>query len=176
MKSFLFSILYIGIACLLFPMSETLGAPGGLCSSPTSNGQGLMDASAPSYGFGLQVTSDRKYPLYAVGEDINLSISVQRAAYISVISIDSDGAMTVVFPNKYQPDGHLDPGASLHIPDPTHYRLTARKPAGCNLIKVVASSASVSAAPVPRSITNADSRLAGSGDWQETTISINIVE
>jgi hypothetical protein len=54
---------------------------------------------------------------YRVGETVGISFGVDRACSLALYDIDPAGVVTLLFPNRYMPDGHLVPGQTYRLQD-----------------------------------------------------------
>jgi hypothetical protein len=79
--------------------------------------------------------ADRRY---YVGEPINLSIQVNQAAYVAVLRVISNGATTLVFPNRRHTSALLAANVPLHLPDPGAPAMIAAETPGVALFEFVA--------------------------------------
>ena len=75
---------------------------------------------------------------YHVGEPINLSIQVNQAAYVAVLRVISNGATTLVFPNRRHTSALLAANVPLHLPDPGAPAMIAAETPGVALFEFVA--------------------------------------
>lgn len=78
--------------------------------------------------FELKAALDK--PAYFQGDGVNMTLSVTKDAYISVISCDEDGNAALVFPNRYTRDNFLKAGRALNLPRDLAFRLNAFLPEG----------------------------------------------
>jgi hypothetical protein len=95
--------------------------------------------------FGLRIASRRgAAPTYAIGERLSFELSVDRSADVHCFSIDADGVVVKLFPNRFLPQPALVGGRAMNLPDdlvPTgapegaRIRWPAQEPPGPNLVK-----------------------------------------
>ncbi|WP_421725482.1 DUF4384 domain-containing protein [Bauldia sp.] len=64
--------------------------------------------------FDLALFSDR--PAYRVGDLAVFTVATEEACYLTLINVDSAGTATVIFPNRFQEDNLILPGADLLFP------------------------------------------------------------
>lgn len=55
-------------------------------------------------------------PAYQAGELVEISVSVDRACYLTLINVDRDGKAIVLFPNDLEPDNLIAPRVALKVP------------------------------------------------------------
>lgn len=96
----------------------------------------------------MQVSAwlDRSQALYRPGEQARLFVRVSQPAYLTVLNVDASGATTVIFPNKFEPNGFVSAPGVVKIPADAmagQYALWVGEPYGANLIKIFATSANV---------------------------------
>lgn len=78
----------------------------------------------------FELKTDLSKPAYYEGDEINLSISVSKDSYITVLSCDEDGNVSLVFPNTYSIDNFIKAGQELNIPGNMDFKMRAVLPAG----------------------------------------------
>jgi len=79
--------------------------------------------------------------IYAQGERVRLFVQTNKDAYVTVLNVGPDGATTVLFPNRFQPDNRLRANAMTEVPDgASGAQIAVRGTTGVELIKVIASS------------------------------------
>jgi len=110
-------------------------------------------------------------PIYFEGEPIDFWIQAARECYVRLLSIDSQGSVTELFPNKSDRDNYVPPNRLKAIPDPGNplFSITAGAPFGAEIIRVIASSTqfadhAASAWPFDKQIFRALGRYKGSVD------------
>ena len=69
-------------------------------------------------------------PAYFEGDNVNLKVSLTKDAYITVLSCDEDGNVSLIFPNRHARNNFLSAGRELNIPDDLPFQLKALLPAG----------------------------------------------
>jgi len=71
---------------------------------------------------------------YTVGEALKLTFTVPAAGYLNVVTVDAKDNALVLFPNKYQQDNSVTPGA-FAVPTPKmNFDLQAAAPTGSTLV------------------------------------------
>jgi len=93
----------------------------------------------------LTVTISTDKPAYVVGEAARITFTINRAAYIYIWNIMSDGNVQQIFPNQHDPQNHFRAGTHS-IPTPGKgYRLTVAPPLGTDWLQIMASTEPVPA-------------------------------
>jgi len=76
---------------------------------------------------------------YAIGEKLVISFSVDKPMYVRLVTVNSEGKVTNLFPNPYQPDNFVQPGKDYQIPPANaQFSLTIRGPVGIDKIRAIA--------------------------------------
>jgi hypothetical protein len=84
----------------------------------------------------LQITTDKRS--YVPGEPIEIDIQIDRESYLYLYDIDPAGTVTLLYPNRFQPDPQVSAGR-LHLPG-EGYRLVIGTPEGVETLVALASS------------------------------------
>ena len=67
---------------------------------------------------------------YRIGDHMEVKLDIPRSGYLCLLFVDAADEITIVFPNKYNQDGWVEPGKML-IPDYSMaFDLTIARPAG----------------------------------------------
>ena len=78
---------------------------------------------------------------YGYGERVRLFVQTNKDAWVTVLNVGPDGAVTVLFPNRHQSDNRVRANAATEVPDPAaRARIEVSGATGTELIKVIASS------------------------------------
>ncbi|MEM9139817.1 MAG: DUF4384 domain-containing protein [Pseudomonadota bacterium] len=81
---------------------------------------------------------DRPNATYAIGDAVNLTVNVDREAYVTVFNVSPDGTTTVLFPNQFNQDNRVAANTAITVPGPGA-KIQVGGPAGQELIKIIAS-------------------------------------
>ena len=75
---------------------------------------------------------------YHIGDPLIITVKVNKSGYLNVFTMsESDGAVTVLFPNAYHTDNYVEAGAVVTIPaEGDDFELKAQAPAGKSLVAV----------------------------------------
>lgn len=77
---------------------------------------------------------------FHIGEQMEIFFEVTQPMFVRIVTINSAGKVSTLFPNTYQNDNFVRPGAAVRIPPvTTPIKLTVRAPAGVDKIRVAAS-------------------------------------
>ena len=82
---------------------------------------------------------------YTVGEAIEISFTINRAAYVYLCDVSPDGRVTLLFPNAIEPNNYVEPGT--HSIPGRGYTLRVDEPTGTETLYLFAASSRVSAFP-----------------------------
>lgn len=97
----------------------------------------------PAAGNPLGVVAWVDHPdnTYGYGERVRLFVQTNKDAYVTMLNVGSDGAATVLFPNRFQGDNRVRANVATEVPDPAaRARIQVSGTTGAELIKVIASS------------------------------------
>lgn len=126
-----------GAACAVIGSGEALSDAQEVIAAmkiapPDLKGADLKGAAQNPGNLTITAALDHADRRYALGEPISLSVEVSRAAYVAVLRVMPNGATTLVFPNRRQPDARVSANAPLRAV------ILANKP-GVALFEVIAS-------------------------------------
>jgi hypothetical protein len=77
---------------------------------------------------------------YVIGEQMNISFSVDKPMFVRMVVINSAGEISTLFPNAYQSDNYCKPGIDYQIPPKrADFVLDIGGPSGTDKIRAVAS-------------------------------------
>ena len=103
-----------------------------------------FDDTAPPFRVNLSVKGGKqRFLIYPPGdprrEKIELVVSAERYCHVHLLSIDSQGQVTLLFPNKWQQDTRIVAGRTYTIPSPdAEFAFPIQSPPGHDVIKAVA--------------------------------------
>jgi hypothetical protein len=75
---------------------------------------GDMDNPAPSFGLDVSLLGDRTS--FGLGEDIAFIVETERAGYLTLIDLGTDGTVAMLLPNEDDPSMYLQAGERLEYP------------------------------------------------------------
>lgn len=77
---------------------------------------------------------------FQVGEKMEIFFEVTQPMFVRIVTINSAGKMSTLFPNSYQNDNFVQPGRAIRIPPVTSpVTLKVRAPVGIDKIRIAAS-------------------------------------
>ena len=126
LRSLILVIIVLVLAASIPSYGET--APAGVLPA------GVLPTPVPSESI-VSISLDRD--TYAPGDRIEISISVdtKQAGFLYVYDIDPTGAITLLYPNRYQPDPSVSPG-TIHLPG-EGYHLVIGGPEGLETVVAI---------------------------------------
>jgi hypothetical protein len=71
----------------------------------------------------VRVSVDRADRTYVVGEDVNVRVVSEQAGYLYLFDVDTSNVATLLFPNGFQQDNHVQAGATVAVPGPAGFRI-----------------------------------------------------
>lgn len=94
----------------------------------------------PSFGVTVFVDKSGEVPSYRVGEEIRIGVRVDRDAYVYLYSIQPDGSVTQILPNRFSDDNRLSAGETrTYPPRDAGYVFNVEPPTGLSKVVAVAS-------------------------------------
>lgn len=96
----------------------------------------------PSPSFGVTVFLDKsgEVPSYRVGEEIRISVRVDRDAFVYLYSLQPDGTVTQILPNRFDDEHFLRAGQTrTYPPSGAGYVFNVEPPTGLSKVVAVAS-------------------------------------
>jgi len=102
----------------------------------------------PSVKPTIQISTDKQ--TYAPGDPIAITVTLEQSAYVYVYDIDAGGTVTLLYPNRYEPDAQV-PAGKLVLPG-VGYDLVIAPPEGLETLVALASPAPLSSLAPAQSI------------------------
>jgi hypothetical protein len=89
--------------------------------------------------FMVRVRTDHPDAVYKYGDLMKVFVKSEKAGYLYLLYMDSEGKKSVLFPNKYQPDNRIPANEEIRVParDDEGFRLRIGPPAGKELLVAV---------------------------------------
>lgn len=104
----------------------------------------VASIEVPQSELDIKLTINNPKGLYKVGETLELSIATNKDAYVTVVSVNKDKVMTVLYPYAEGTDNLIKPGAPQKIAGKgTGVLLRFAEPVGTDIIKAFASTQKV---------------------------------
>jgi hypothetical protein len=125
--------------------------------------------SGQDTAIGLQARFDRADPSYAVGEQLRLTVTTRRAAYIEIWELGPDGAFDKIVPARGTPP-ISQPGKPLRLPAPG-MSFEVGPPRGVSELHVIARAVD----GTQRSIGDADTKVSGTATRDEVRLRYTIL-
>jgi len=100
----------------------------------------LRSIRNPNPPFGLKVWVDKgDNPVYPIGEVISMSFRAERDCYLILLNVDSEGYVTMLFPNRYHLDNEITAGKTYTIPsEEMKFKIRTHGPGGRELVMALA--------------------------------------
>ncbi len=99
----------------------------------------LIDTFNPEADFQVQVRTAENKQTYLEGEYIKFVVTAEKDCFITLITVDSAGEMTLLLPNKWQRRAFVRRGGSITIPtDEMSFRFPIQPPHGQTMVKAIA--------------------------------------
>jgi TolB-like protein len=84
--------------------------------------------------FDVEIHTDKKN--YEINNNIVFQVTSDKNGYLTMLDINPDGNLCVVFPNYFHPDSFIRAGEINQIPPKNKFKLEVRGPSGLERIKV----------------------------------------
>ena len=95
---------------------------------------------APSFGVSVSLDKAGDVPSYVVGERISISVRSDRDAYVYLYSLQPDGSVTQILPNRFDDENYLRAGETrTYPPRNAGYVFNVEAPTGLSRVVAVAS-------------------------------------
>jgi len=100
----------------------------------------LTNLKNPNPPFKIKVWMDKgNNPVYQVGEVASFGFRSEQDCYLTLFNVDTQGHVTVLFPNSYHLNNRILAGVTYEIPSKDMgFRIRAQGPPGRELLKAVA--------------------------------------
>lgn len=112
----------------------------GVAQNGRSDAGAIVVHPAPSFEIDVFLDRPGSEPEYAVGDPIEIGVSVARDAYVYLFSLEPDGVVTRILPNPYEADAFMRAGETRIFPSvDAAYRFTVDPPLGTSYVVALAS-------------------------------------
>ena len=96
----------------------------------------LVAAKPYKSPFNVKVWTDKKK--YQIGEKITFSVKAEENCYLTLLDINPQGEITVIYPNRFHRDNFIQAGVTYQVPrERDNFALDVRGPAGQERIKAI---------------------------------------
>jgi hypothetical protein len=87
----------------------------------------------------VSITLTTNQPQFSIDDYLVISFTVDKPMYVRLVTVNSEGKISNLFPNPYQPDNYVQPGRQYQIPPKNaEFTLKVRGPAGTDKIRAIA--------------------------------------
>lgn len=97
----------------------------------------VASTKPPVQAFAITATMSQPDGIYNVGEQVHMTVRLDKSAYLLVVNVDETGQVAQLFPNEFNKDNFIEGGKDLVLPGPGA-RIVAAGPAGTELVKIIA--------------------------------------
>lgn len=102
-------------------------------------GNDLLDAVNPVSDFAVTIKTADSKQAYFDGEFIKFIVSAERDCYVTLITVDSEGQMSLLLPNRWQKSAFVRAEKELTIPSiQMGFRFPIKPPHGETIVKAIA--------------------------------------
>ncbi|MEM1360593.1 MAG: DUF4384 domain-containing protein [Pseudomonadota bacterium] len=103
-----------------------------------------VQEAKPSEGaYSITATLNNFDGVYRIGDPVDVSVSLDKSAYVLVLNVDESGRIVQLFPNKFESRNFFQAGQTYKLPG-EGARIVAAGPPGLELIKIIVSEKSLS--------------------------------
>lgn len=115
-----------------------LAVPGAATPPTTPVGHALIDARNPDPAVSLTLTTGEGRTDYLDGENISFRVSADTDGYLTLVTLDAAGDLTLLLPNRWRPRAVVHAGEPLTLPAAgAGFRFPAQAPHGRAVVKAV---------------------------------------
>lgn len=94
----------------------------------------------PSFDVTVFLDKSGEVPTYRIGEEIRIGVRVDRDAFVYLFSIQPDGTVTQILPNRFTDDNRVRAGQTrMYPPEDADYSFNVEPPTGTSKVVAVAS-------------------------------------
>lgn len=102
-------------------------------------GNDLIDARNPNATFAVKLNTGENKLAYVGGEAVSFEVTAERDCFLTLVTVDSKGDMTLLLPNAWQTRAFVRAGEKVTLPSRAMgFRFTAQAPFGPTRVKVIA--------------------------------------
>jgi TolB-like protein len=99
----------------------------------------LLEAVNPDPQFHVEIRTAKGRNTFVEGDNISFAVRVSRAAFVTLLTVDPAGTMTLLLPNKWQQTVFVHPGTGVSIPKQgADFTFTILPPHGETLVRAIA--------------------------------------
>jgi len=161
-----------------------------LSSQENSYLQKLSKTHNPEACFSVKLWIAGQPKIINLGDKINFFFQTPRDCYLTLLDMATNGAITILFPNKFHPNNLVKAGKQYAIPGDYNFEMSVSGPTGIERVKAIATlqparlfNINLTRGPFDSMPLNDDRAVRGVGglktklekqDWAETEISFEI--
>lgn len=96
----------------------------------------LAELDNPAAPFELAFDFNSEDNSFGLGDLVEFHVTSERAGYLTIVDLGTDGTITVLFPNALDADNRLEPGQAFVLPTPAmRMEFRATPPAGRGIVR-----------------------------------------
>jgi hypothetical protein len=96
----------------------------------------LAELDNPAAPFELEFGFNSDDNVFGIGDLVEFHVTSERAGFLTIVDIGTDGTVTVLFPNELDRDNRLAPDQAFVLPTPTmNMEFRATPPAGRGIVR-----------------------------------------
>lgn len=96
----------------------------------------LADMENPAQDFGVRIEMEEGKTAFGIGETVSFHATSERAGYLTLVDLGTDGKVVMLFPNAHQPAMRIEAGQTLSFPtEEMGFELQILPPAGRGMVR-----------------------------------------
>ena len=96
----------------------------------------LADMENPAQSFGVRISLEAGKTEFGIGETVSFHATSERAGYLTLVDLGTDGKVVMLFPNAHQPSMKIEAGQTLSFPsEEMGFELQVFPPVGRGMVR-----------------------------------------
>ena len=96
----------------------------------------LAELDNPAAPFDIDFGFSSDDNVFGLGDLVEFHVTSERAGYLTIVDLGTDGTVTVLFPNELDADNRIEPGQAFVLPTPVmRMEFRATPPAGRGIVR-----------------------------------------
>lgn len=121
----------------------------------------LADMENPAQPFAVTVGFQDGRTSFGIGESVTFVARAERGGYLTLVDLGTDGTVTVLFPNPWDPDNRIPAGRTIVFPSPSMgSEIVAEPPPGRGIVRAIVTETPLDLPLAGKELTSSDVFLA----------------
>ena len=96
----------------------------------------LADMENPAEAFGVSISLEEGKTEFGIGETVSFHATSERAGYLTLVDLGTDGKVVMLFPNAHQPSMKIEAGQTISFPtEEMGFELQIFPPVGRGMVR-----------------------------------------